>query len=79
MGLVGYYRRFISIFSKVANLITSLKNKGTKFEWSVKCEESFYHLKELSSNVPILKVAYLDEDFVVSTNAWKEGLGGVLT
>jgi hypothetical protein len=36
MGLVGYYRRFIEGFSKVAHPITSLQKKGTKFEWTTK-------------------------------------------
>jgi hypothetical protein len=36
-------------------------------------------LKELLTNKPILKVAYLDEDFIVCSNACKEGIGGVLT
>ena len=30
MGLVGYYRRFIEGFSKVAHAITSLQKKGNK-------------------------------------------------
>ena len=41
MGLAGYYRRFIEGFSMVVHSITSLKNKGIKFEWTSKCEESF--------------------------------------
>ena len=41
MGLAGYYRRFIEGFSKVAHAITSLQKKGIKFEWIVRCEESF--------------------------------------
>ena len=41
MGLVGYYRRFIEGFSKVAHAITSLQKKGMKFEWTSRCEESF--------------------------------------
>ena len=41
MGLAGYYRRFIEVFSKVAHAITSLQNKGIKFELIVRCEESF--------------------------------------
>ena len=31
MGIVGYYRRFIGVFSKVAHPITSLQRKGIKF------------------------------------------------
>jgi hypothetical protein len=28
MGLVGYYKRFIEVFSKIVHLLTSLQNKG---------------------------------------------------
>jgi hypothetical protein len=79
MGLAGYYRRFIVGFSKIAHPITSLQKKGVKFEWSAKCEENFQCLKDLLTSAPILKVADPDEDFVVCTDACKEGLGGVLT
>jgi hypothetical protein len=79
MGLAGYYRRFIEGFSKIAHPITSLQKKGIKFEWTTKCEENFQHLKELLTSAPILKIADPNEDFVVCTDACKEGLGGVLT
>ena len=38
MGLAGYYKRFIEGFSKVSHLVTSLQNKGIKFEWKSNCE-----------------------------------------
>jgi hypothetical protein len=41
MGLTGYYQRFIKGFLNIAIPITSLQNKGVKFEWTPKCEESF--------------------------------------
>jgi hypothetical protein len=44
-----------------------------------KCEENFNSLKELLTSAPILKIAGPNENFVVCTNACKEGLGGVLT
>ena len=44
MGFVGYYKRFIKGFSKVAHAITSLQNKGMKFEWTPSCEESLQHV-----------------------------------
>jgi hypothetical protein len=56
MGLVGYYRRFIEGFSKIAHPITSLQKKGIKFEWTTKCEENFQHLKELLTSAPILNI-----------------------
>jgi hypothetical protein len=79
MGITGYYRRFIEGFSKIAYPITSLQKKGTKFNWSQKCQDNFNKLKELLMTAPILKVAYLDKDFTICVDASKEGLGGVLT
>jgi hypothetical protein len=79
MGITGYYRRFIEGFSKIAYPITSLQKKGTRFNWSEKCQDSFNKLKELLTMAPILKVADLDKDFTICVDASKEGLGGVLT
>ena len=50
MGLAGYYRRFIEGFSKVAHDITFLQKKGIKFEWTLRCEESFQELKNILTN-----------------------------
>jgi hypothetical protein len=79
MGLVEYCKRFIEGFSKISHPITYLQNKGIKFEWTTKCEDNFNLLKELLTSAPILKIADPNENFVVCTNACKEGLGGVLT
>jgi hypothetical protein len=56
MGITGYYRRFIEIFSKISFPITSLQKKGVKFIWSQECQESFNKLKEWLTTAPILKV-----------------------
>ena len=50
MGITGYYQRFIEGFSKIANPITSLQKKGNKFDWNLKCEESFKKLKTFLNN-----------------------------
>ena len=47
MGIAGYYRKVIEGFSKSAYPIISLQNKGKKFDWNEKCEESFNKLKHL--------------------------------
>ena len=56
MGIVGYYRRFIEAFSKVAHAITSFQRKGIKLEWTSKCEESFQWLKYLLTSASVLKL-----------------------
>ena len=77
MGLAGYYRRFIEGFSRVAHAITSLQKKGMKFEWTSRCEESFDWLNNLLTSTLVLKVADPEKDFVVCTDACRQGLGGV--
>eukprot|EP00253_Pinus_taeda_P023407 PITA_23407 len=78
MGLAGYYRRFVEGFSKVAFPITSLQKKGRAFHWTPNCQKSFEQLKHLLTTAPILSIADPHKDYVVCTDASKEGLGGVL-
>jgi hypothetical protein len=79
MGLAGYYRRFIAGFSRIAHAITSLQKKEKKFQWTKQCESSFQQLKQLLTSAPILKIADPSKDYIVCTDACKEGLGGVLS
>jgi hypothetical protein len=78
MGLSGYYRWFVEGFSKIANPIMELQKKNKKFVWTEECAEAFRRLKELLTIASILKVPDMDADFLVCTDASKEGLGGVL-
>ena len=64
--------------SRIANPIMELQKKNKKFVWTEKCAEAFKRLKELLTTTPILKVPDMDADFLVCTDASKEGLGRVL-
>lgn len=78
MELVGYYRRFIEGFFKIAYPITSLQKNGENFEWTVECQKSFDKLKHLLTTTPILKLAYIKNEFTIYIDACMEGLKGVL-
>jgi hypothetical protein len=78
MGLARYYRRFIKGFSKIGCPITALQKKGKKFPWTQKCEENFQTLKHLLTHAPVLKIVDPEADFLMCTDACKEGLRGVL-
>jgi hypothetical protein len=79
MGLASYYRRFIAGFLRIAHPITSLQRKEKKFQWTDDCEKRLQQLKQLLTSVPILRISNPNEDYVVCTDACKEGLGGVLS
>ncbi|KAL6318509.1 hypothetical protein AAG906_000587 [Vitis piasezkii] len=78
LGLAGYYRRFIEGFSKIALPLTSLTQKGVKFEWSDDCERSFQELKNRLVIAPILTIPSGSGGFVVYSDASRQGLGCVL-
>eukprot|EP00253_Pinus_taeda_P016653 PITA_16653 len=78
MGLVGYYRWFVEGFSRVAYPITSLQKKGKAFTWTAKCQKKIEQLKHLLTTAPILRIVDPGKDYMVCTDASKEGVGGVL-
>ena len=65
MGLAGYYRTSIQSFSLIVNLITSLQNKGVKFIWNQKYEDSFLLLKKLLTCGLVLKILNPNKEYVV--------------
>ncbi|KAI3829670.1 hypothetical protein L1987_03798 [Smallanthus sonchifolius] len=78
LGLAGYYRRFISNFSKIAVPLTALTHKGKTYEWGPKQEEAFQTLKQKLCNAPILTLPDGNDDLVVYCDASNQGLGCVL-
>ena len=56
LGLVGYYKRFIEDFFRLAVPMTRLTWKGVKFEWDDLCEKIIQELKRKLTSAPILIV-----------------------
>ena len=78
LGLVGYYRRFIEEFSKIAAPMTRLTRKEVKFDWDDRCEEAFHELKRRLTFAPILIVPDRGQGYTVYCDASRAGLGCVL-
>lgn len=53
---VGYYRRFLENFTKVASPLFKLLTKEDEFHWDDECQVAFDTLKENISSAPILRV-----------------------
>nr|GFC32738.1 putative reverse transcriptase domain-containing protein [Tanacetum cinerariifolium] len=77
-GLVGYYRRFIEGFLKIAKSMTKLTQKDVKFDWGNKQEAAFQRIKQKLCSAPILALLEGSKDFVVYCDASIHGLGVVL-
>nr|GFA62251.1 putative reverse transcriptase domain-containing protein [Tanacetum cinerariifolium] len=78
LGLVGYYRRFIKYFSKIAKSLTILTQKDKKFVCRKDQEMDFQILKQKLCEAPILALPEGNDDFVVYCDASIQGLGAVL-
>nr|GEX26572.1 putative reverse transcriptase domain-containing protein [Tanacetum cinerariifolium] len=74
LGLVGYYRRFIEGFLKFSKSMTKLTQKGIKFDYGEKEENTFQLIKQKLCSTPILALPEGSEDFVVYYDASHKGL-----
>nr|GEV81487.1 putative reverse transcriptase domain, ribonuclease H-like domain, aspartic peptidase domain protein [Tanacetum cinerariifolium] len=77
LRLVGYYRRFMKDFSKIAKSLTKLTQKDKKFVWGKYQEMAFQILKQKLCEAPILALPEGNNDFVVYCDASIQGLGVV--
>ena len=55
LGIVGYYRKFIRKFSKIAKPLTDLTIKDTQFHWTDKQQLAFDTLKQKLCEAPLLQ------------------------
>nr|GEU53581.1 putative reverse transcriptase domain-containing protein [Tanacetum cinerariifolium] len=64
LGLAGYYRRFIEIFSKIAKSLTIVTQKCKTFDWGKEQELTFQTLKDKLCNAYALALLEGPNDFV---------------
>nr|GEU63907.1 reverse transcriptase domain-containing protein [Tanacetum cinerariifolium] len=69
LGHVGFYRRFIKDFSKIARPMTRLLEKDTSFIFSQECVDAFQTLKRKLTEVPILIAPDWDMPFELMCDA----------
>ena len=79
IGFVGYYRRFVKDFAKLADPLVSLTRKGAPFMWGRDQQDSFDSLKACLLCAPILGFPTEDDRFVLDTDASLFAIGGVLS
>ena len=73
------YRHFICRFSKTAQPLHALTQKGAPFEWTQSCQNAFEELKSNLTESPLLAYPDFDKSFLLETDASVKGLGAVLS
>ena len=78
LGMAGYYRKFCKNFSGIAEPLTNLLKKSTKFKWNDKCQDPFDRLKAILKSAPVLLASDFDKCFKLAVDASDVGIGAVL-
>src|SRR5450759_5001679 len=69
LGMVGYYRRFVEGYAKLALPLTELLKKETPFQWTERQEEAFKELKMRMVKAPMMVAPDFDKVFHVTSDA----------
>ena len=76
LGMAGYYRKFCDNFSVIAEPLTNLLSKRTKFIWTNDCQKAF-DIKAILKNEPILLAPIFAKEFKLAVDASDTGAGSV--
>ena len=79
LGLVGYYRKFIKHFTKIAKPLTLLTCQQVKFDWTLTHHDAFLKLMESIIHAPILQYPNPNKWYIVYTNASDDACGAQLS
>ncbi|CAB0043207.1 unnamed protein product [Trichogramma brassicae] len=80
LGAASWYRKFIDNFATIAEPLTGLTRKETKFTWAEEQIEAFEKLKTMIASAPMLARPVPGDDvFTIHTDASDSGIGAVLT
>jgi len=78
LGCIGYYRRFIVSYAKVATPLTELLKRETDFVWTDRRQQAFEELKKALTTAPILSPPDWEREFHVTLDASGWCLGAIL-
>ena len=76
LGLVGYFRKFIKGFTKIAKPLTLLTRQQVKFNWTSEHQAAFIHLKDAIVQAPILHYPNPNKTYIVYTDASDDAFPG---
>ena len=78
-GILSYYRKFQANFATIAEPLTRLMRKNSKFVWSAECQAAFEKLRDALVQPPILRYPLFTQKFTLACDASLVGAGAVLS
>lgn len=78
LGLVGYMRKFIRDFAKIAKPLTLLTSKPSEFFWTTEAQQAFEILRDKIIDAPILVHFNPEASHELRTDASAVAMGAVL-
>lgn len=79
LGILGYYRKFIRDFAKIAKPLTNCLRKGETITHSKEFVAAFERCKQILSGSDILQYPDLSKPFLLTTDASNFAIGAVLS
>ena len=79
LGVLGYYRKFVKDFARIAKPLTNALRKNEAIEHTEEFVKAFEKLKNILSGNDILQYPNFDKPFVLTTDASNHAIGAVLS
>ena len=79
MGTINFVRRFVPNFSQIVKPLQQMVKKTVEFKWTDTENVSFNNIKKEISQVPSIKSANFEKDFILYTFAIDNSLAAMLT
>ncbi|KAH9308834.1 hypothetical protein KI387_036745, partial [Taxus chinensis] len=78
LGHIGYYKKFIKGYAKIATPLEELLRHKCTFHWGKAQQRVFDTLKDRLITIPILRFPSWDKPFHVHVDASRTAIGAVL-
>jgi len=79
LGLIGYYRKFIYGYSRIAKPLFGLTKKDSKFCWTPICQGTFVTLKKCLETSLVLTRPDFSQPFILDIDWSIRGVGAILS